>query len=35
LADRGGALDDAEIELYPTDYVLAVTGLREVGAPGQ
>jgi len=25
--------DDAEIELYPADRVLAVTGLREVGAP--
>jgi hypothetical protein len=23
---------DAEIELYPTEHVLAVTGLREVGA---
>lgn len=27
--------DDAEIELYPTDRVLAVTGLREVPRPGQ
>ena len=26
--------EDAEIELYPTGRVLAVTGLREVGAPG-
>ena len=26
--------EDAEIELYPTSRVLAVTDLREVGAPG-
>ncbi len=26
--------EDAEIELYPTGRVLAVTGLREVGATG-
>jgi hypothetical protein len=25
---------DAEIELYPTSRILAVTDLREVGAPG-
>ena len=24
--------EDAEIELYPAEHVLAVTGLREVGA---
>ena len=29
VADLSG---DAEIELYPTDRVLAVTGLREVGS---
>ena len=26
--------EDAEIELYPADRVLAVTDLREVGVPG-
>lgn len=26
--------EDAEIELYPTGRVLAVTDLREVGVPG-
>ena len=26
--------EDAEIELYPTGRVLAVTDLREVGGPG-
>ena len=26
--------EDAEIELYPTDRVLAVTDLREIGARG-
>lgn len=26
--------EDAEIELYPAGRVLAVTDLREVGAPG-
>ncbi len=26
--------EDAEIELYPTGRVLAVTDLREVGPPG-
>jgi hypothetical protein len=26
--------EDAEIELYPTDRVLAVTGLHEVGTSG-
>ena len=27
--------EDAEIELYPTDRVLAVTGLREIATTGQ
>ena len=27
-------IEDAEIELYPADRVLAVTGLREVGSAG-
>ncbi len=26
--------DDAEIEVYPTDRVLAITDLQEAGAPG-
>jgi hypothetical protein len=26
--------EDAEIELYPTGHVLAVTGLRELGTTG-
>jgi hypothetical protein len=26
--------DDAEIELYPTDRVLAITDLREIGVSG-
>ncbi len=26
--------EDAEIEVYPTDRVLAITDLREAGAPG-
>ncbi len=26
--------EDAEIELYPTGRVLAVTGLRDIGAAG-
>ncbi len=29
-----GPDDDAEIELYPTSQVLAVTDLRDVGADG-
>jgi hypothetical protein len=27
-------VEDAEIELYPTARVLAVTDLREIGVPG-
>jgi hypothetical protein len=30
-----GMSDDAEIELYPTDRVLAVTDLREVAGAGR
>ena len=26
--------EDAEIELYPTDRILAVTGLEEIGSTG-
>ncbi|MGY1714068.1 hypothetical protein ACI78R_06395 [Geodermatophilus sp. SYSU D01106] len=34
LTVMAAATEDAEIELYPTGRVLAVTDLREVGVPG-
>ena len=34
LTVMGSNGDDAEIELYPTDRVLAVTGLHEVTSAG-
>ncbi len=34
LTVMAGTTEDAEIELYPTSRVLAVTDLREVGRPG-
>ncbi|MGY1652869.1 hypothetical protein [Geodermatophilus sp. SYSU D01119] len=34
LTVMAASTEDAEIELYPTARVLAVTDLREVGVPG-
>ncbi|MGY1736262.1 MULTISPECIES: hypothetical protein [unclassified Geodermatophilus] len=34
LTVMAAAAEDPEIELYPAGRVLAVTDLREVGAPG-